>query len=86
MPQQHPRPASAEARIGTRYTTGNERGPQWEYLVVTCQPRESLAEVRRRLIDHAEYGKWELRRSRIYAGGSRKYWLRRRIMKVRRTL
>ncbi|GAA3056300.1 MULTISPECIES: DUF5703 family protein [Actinomycetes] len=75
-----PSPAAA------RYTTDNASGPNWEYLVITCQPRESLKEVRRRLADHAEYGKWELRRSRIYTGGVRKYWLRRRIMKVRATL
>lgn len=58
----------------------------WEYMVITCQPRESLKEVRRQITDHTEYGKWELRRSRIYMGGVRKYWLRRRIMKVQRTL
>lgn len=83
MSQQHPRPAPA---IEAHYTTGEDNGPNWEYMVLTCQPRESLGEVRRRLIDHAEYGKWELRRSRIYSGGVRKYWLRRKIMKVRRTL
>lgn len=61
------------------------RGRTWEYLVVVCQPRESLAEARRKVIDHTEYGRWELRRSAIYMGGIRKYWLRRRIMKVERT-
>lgn len=61
-------------------------GSDYEYMVLTCQPHESLGEVRRRVIDHAEYGKWELRRSRLYTGGLRKYWLRRRIIRVRRTL
>ncbi|GAB3188823.1 DUF5703 family protein [Nesterenkonia suensis] len=72
--------------VTDRYTTEDGAGPNWEYMVITCQPRESLPEVRRRIVDHAEYGKWELRRSRIYTGGVRKYWLRRRIMKVRPTL
>lgn len=72
--------------VSARYTTDNQTGPNWEYMVITCQPRESLKEVRRRLADHAEYGKWELRRSLIYTGGMRKYWLRRRIIKVERTL
>lgn len=85
MPQ-HPRPASAGSGLEAHYITEHEQGPDWEYMVLTCQPRESLPEVRRRLVDHAEYGKWELRRSRIYSGGARKYWLRRRAMKVRRTL
>ncbi|GAA1452384.1 DUF5703 family protein [Nesterenkonia lacusekhoensis] len=72
--------------VSDRWTTGGRAGPDWEYVVVTCQPHESLNEVRRQLAEHAEYGKWELRRSRIYGGGMRKYWLRRRIMKVRKTL
>ena len=55
-------------------------------MVITCQPQESLKEVRRRVTDHAEYGKWELRRSMIYTGGLRRYWLRRRVMRVQRTL
>ncbi|WP_146341590.1 DUF5703 family protein [Nesterenkonia sp. NBAIMH1] len=68
------------------YTPEDEDGSGWEYLVLTCQPRQSLAEVRRQVIDHAEYGRWELRRSALYTGGVRKYWLRRRLMRVRRTL
>ncbi|WP_369699667.1 DUF5703 family protein [Nesterenkonia sp. Act20] len=55
-------------------------------MVITCQPQESLNQARRRVIDHAEYGKWELRRSVMYTGGLRRYWLRRRVMRVQRTL
>ncbi|GAA1803901.1 DUF5703 family protein [Nesterenkonia flava] len=81
MAAQHSSPLPA-----ARYTTQNGDGTGWQYLVLTCQPHESLAEVRRRIVDHAEYGKWELRRSSIYSGGVRKYWLRRRLMRVERTL
>jgi len=42
--------------------------------------------MRRRLTDDAEYGHWELARTRIYLGGSRKVWLRRRILRVEGTL
>ncbi|GAA1169882.1 hypothetical protein HNR09_002817 [Nesterenkonia xinjiangensis] len=77
---------SAFPSSAARYTADDASGLHWEYMVITCQPRESLTEVRRRIVDHAEYGKWELRRSRLYTGGVRKYWLRRRIMKVRPTL
>ena len=73
------------AAVPVRYFTESDDGRSWEYMVVTCQPRESLAEVRRQVIDHAEYGRWELRRSMIYTGGMRKYWLRRRRMRVQRT-
>ena len=69
----------------TRYNAEDDDGRGWEYLVLTCQPRESLAEVRRRVVEYAEYGRWELRRSTLYAGGVRKYWLRRRMIRVKRT-
>ncbi|GAB3844128.1 DUF5703 family protein [Nesterenkonia populi] len=81
MPQQ-----PATQPVESRYTQENENGTGWEYMVLTCQPRQSLAEVRRQVIDHAEYGRWELRRSALYTGGVRKYWLRRRLMRVRRTI
>lgn len=38
------------------------------------------------LTDHAEYGRWELTRSRLYIGGTRKLWLRRKVMRVHRTI
>lgn len=42
--------------------------------------------MRQLLTEEAEYGKWELKRVRIYTGGDRKVWLRRRILRVKRTL
>ena len=42
---------------------------QYEYLVLTVSPDDSLPEARRRLVEHSEYGKWELERSRLYVGG-----------------
>jgi hypothetical protein len=63
-----------------------EQRNNWEYLVMTVSPRDSLAEARRRVVEHAEYGKWELQRSVLYRGGARRYWLRRRIIRVRSTL
>jgi len=42
--------------------------------------------VRRLLVDHAEYGGWELARLRLYPEGSRKVELLRRIIRVRATL
>ncbi|WP_051064534.1 DUF5703 family protein [Acaricomes phytoseiuli] len=57
----------------------------YEYLVLTIDARASLPEARQRLTEHAEYGKWELRRSRLYTGGRRQFWLRRRVLRVERT-
>lgn len=59
---------------------------QYEYLVLTVSPDDSLPDARRRLVEHSEYGKWELERSRIYVGGGRRFWLRRRVTQVRRTV
>jgi hypothetical protein len=59
---------------------------QYEYLVLTVSPVDSLHEARRRLVEHSEYGKWELERSKLYLGGARRFWLRRRVMQVRRTV
>jgi hypothetical protein len=62
------------------------RGSNWEYLVMTVAPRDSLAAARRRVVEHAEYGQWELQRSILYRGGARRYWMRRRIIRVQSTL
>ncbi|MFF1254241.1 DUF5703 family protein [Pseudarthrobacter sp. NPDC058329] len=59
---------------------------QYEYLVLTVSPVDSLHEARRRLVEHSEYGKWELQRSKLYMGGGRRFWLRRRVMQVHRTV
>ena len=58
----------------------------WEYLVITVAPHESLNEARRRLVEHAEYGTWDLQRTVVYRGGMQRYWLRRRVLRVRSTL
>jgi Family of unknown function (DUF5703) len=46
----------------------------------------SRAAVRRLLTERAEYGGWELARLRLYADGTRRVELRRRIIRVRRQL
>lgn len=58
---------------------------KYEYLVLSVNPGESLAEARQRVREHSEYGRWELERSRLYMGGGRRYWLRRKVMVVERT-
>ena len=45
----------------------------------------SRGEARRVLTEHAEYGHWELSRLRLYPDGSRRVWLRRRVIRVMRT-
>ncbi|GAB2976451.1 hypothetical protein GCM10027212_14440 [Actinotalea caeni] len=54
--------------------------------MLTLPRTASRGEVRRMLTEEAEYGKWELARLRLYVGGHRKVWLRRRIIRVSSTL
>jgi hypothetical protein len=59
---------------------------QYSYLEL-YMPRGTSRDVARRILtDHAEYGDWELSRVRMFADGSRKATLRRRIIRAVRTL
>ncbi|GAA2176041.1 hypothetical protein GCM10009784_20880 [Arthrobacter parietis] len=60
-------------------------GRQYEYLVLTVNAGEPLSMARQLLTEHAEYGKWELERSCIYINGHRRFWLRRKVLRVERT-
>ena len=61
-------------------------GGQYEYRVLTLPRTTSRNDARRLLTEEAEYGRWELARTRLFAGGERKVWLRRKIIRVRSTL
>lgn len=58
---------------------------EYEYRVLRFPRQVSRSDIRQTLTDEAEYGHWELARVRLYLGGHRRVWLRRRIIKVRRT-
>ncbi|HVN13402.1 MAG TPA: DUF5703 family protein [Kineosporiaceae bacterium] len=60
-------------------------GGDYEYRVLVIPRGTSPAEARRLLTEHAEYGHWELDRVRVYAGGARQVWVRRKIIRARRT-
>lgn len=62
------------------------RDERYEYLSLTLAPTERVADARARVREHAEYGKWELTRSVILYGGTRRFVMRRRIMRVASTL
>lgn len=65
---------------------GKDPDQRFEYLILTVAPGEQVSDARARLAEHAEYGKWELTRSVRLYGGTRKFWLRRRVTRVRSTL
>ena len=56
----------------------------YEYQQLYLPRGTTRGEARRLLTDHAEYGHWELHRTRIYIGGVTRTWLRRRIIRARR--
>jgi len=58
---------------------------EYEYRVLRFTRDVSRADIRRTLADHAEYGHWELHRTRIYLGGEQRSWLRRRVIRATRT-
>jgi len=76
----------ATGQTGTRRHDWVAQGGQYEYRVLTVPRTTSRNEARTMLTEQAEYGRWELARTRLYAGGERKVWLRRKIIRVRSTL
>ncbi|OFI38014.1 hypothetical protein BIU82_05785 [Arthrobacter sp. SW1] len=75
-----------EQILGSSVERQRDNARQYEYLVLTVAPDDSLPEARRRLVEHSEYGKWELERSVLYMGGGRRYWMRRKVFTVQRTV
>jgi len=65
---------------------GVRSASQYEFRVLTLPPSASRSQVRQLLTEEAEYGRWELARTRLYLGGARKVWLRRKVIRVRSTL
>jgi hypothetical protein len=59
---------------------------QYSYLVVYLPRGLSRDAARQVLTHHAEYGDWELTRVLLFADGSRKATLRRRIIRPVRTM
>lgn len=76
----------AVGRTGTKRDAWVAQGGQYEYRVLTLPRTTSRNDARRLLTEQAEYGRWELARTVLYAGGERRVWLRRKIIRVRSTL
>jgi hypothetical protein len=57
----------------------------WEIREVPLPSRVSRVEARELLTELAEYGRWELVRTRIYPNGVKRMWVKKRIQKVERT-
>ena len=64
---------------------GSSPAGEYEIRVITLLPHVSRSEARQLLTEHAEYGRWELARVLLFAGGTRRVWLRRKIIRVARS-
>jgi len=59
---------------------------EYQYRVLIFPSGISAGDLRSAIAQEAEYGHWELSRLLMYFGGSRKVWLRRKIIRVERTI
>jgi len=60
-------------------------GADFEYRLLALSRGTSRVEIRQLLTAYAEYGHWELARVIVMMNGSRRIWLRRKIIRVMRT-
>lgn len=77
-----PEPAVPTDRVIAPGPGGRYRG-EYEIRVLDFTRDVTKSDMRRRLTEDAEYGHWELFRTRIYVGGRRRTWLRRKIIRAR---
>lgn len=59
------------------------RGVEWEFEQLVLSRDLSRSAVTRLLVERAEYGGWELARTRITPDGTRRIILRRKIIRFR---
>ncbi|MEL7975143.1 DUF5703 family protein [Isoptericola sp. F-RaC21] len=78
-------PSTTQAGARSGAPSAWRKHGQYEYRVVTIDRGTSVPDARKMLTDEAEYGRWELARTRLYLGGERRVWLRRKIIKVSAT-
>lgn len=60
------------------------RASEYEFHHLLLPRGTTRSTARRVLTDHAEYGRWELARLRLYPDGTRKVTLRRKILRITR--
>ena len=57
----------------------------WEIREVPLPSKSSRQVARTILTELAEYGRWELVRTRIYPNGIKRMWVKKRVLRVERT-
>jgi hypothetical protein len=59
---------------------------EYQYRVMVFPSGVSPGDLCRAVAQEAEYGHWELSMLRLYFGGRRKVWLRRKVIRVQHTV
>lgn len=77
---------SMEHTVAALATSRFASATEYEFRQLLLPRTTSRGAARQLLADHAEYGRWELARLRRYPDGSRTVTLRRKILRVRRTM
>ena len=57
----------------------------WEFRELTLPRGTGRGTARTLLTEYAEHGRWELARLRLYPDGTRRVWLRRKVIRAVRT-
>lgn len=78
--------SSVKLRIAALRSRTARSSVHFELKEVYIPSGASKLEVQQALSEAAEYGRWELVRSKLYVGGERRVWLRRKALKMSSTL
>lgn len=54
----------------------------WEIREINFGYRSQISDTKEVLTELAEYGHWELHRTRIFPNGEKRVWVKRRVIKI----
>lgn len=58
----------------------------YEFQILSIPRGVSINQARTALAAESEYGRWDLVRTRLFYGGEKRVWMRRRIIRVTSSL
>lgn len=76
----------SDASVASLPVPRGRSAADYEFQVVTLPRGTSLTLARAEVADEVDRGRWDMVRTRMYVGGARKVWMRRRIIRMRSTL
>lgn len=58
----------------------------WEIREINFGSHSIINDTKDILTDLAEYGQWELHRTRIYPNGQKRVWIKRKVLRVKSSI